>query len=78
MDDMRKNAQRVCKAFEHGRPCRPGSSIWTDGERIYSYAVPIAWRLSTGSVFVERNPERSSVTTQRHVNDVALYFGVSP
>lgn len=73
---MRKGAQKVCEAFAQGRPCHAGSAIWTDGTRIYSYAVAIAWRVETGSVFVERNPERSSVTTRSHINDVARYFGV--
>ena len=75
---MRKGARKVCEAFEHGRPCRPSSAIWTDGERIYSYALPIAWRMSTGNVFVEQNPARSSITTRNHINDVASYFQVNP
>lgn len=73
---MRKGAEKVCRAFEKGQACRVCSAIWTDGTRIYSYAVAIAWRVETGSVFVERNPERSSVTTRSHINDVARYFGV--
>ena len=71
---MRKGARQVCQAFERGKPCRPGSAIWTDGSAIYSYAVKIAWR-DGGILVVNRNPERSSVTTRNHVNDVVAYFG---
>jgi hypothetical protein len=38
---MRKNTQEVFSAWIAGKESRKESSIWTDGEMIYSYDIPI-------------------------------------
>lgn len=68
---MLKNTLEVAKAFlkgEHFSKCR---SISTDGEKIFSYSTPIAWR--DGEVIVI-TPEKYSVTTSRQQADLKTYF----
>jgi len=47
----RKLEDEVCAAFAEGKPAhaaRQKKTMWTDGVRIYSYAMPIAWWIHSG------------------------------
>jgi hypothetical protein len=47
---MRQNIAKVIEAFLRGIPAKGDSkaTCWTDGEIVYSYALPIARRVSRG------------------------------
>ena len=66
---MRKNVESVVKAFKAHQKFQRERSISTDGNVIYSYAMPIAWRDEQGNVVVtdESAPSR---TTSCHISGV--------
>ena len=67
---MRKNILAVLQAFEHGRP-KGGESCHTDGETIYSYALPIVRRWAGGYMIREAN---STKTTNSQIYACVAYF----
>lgn len=73
---MRKNIERVIVAFLQGN-ARNGDSkhtCWTDGDTVYSYAMPIAWREPDGSVVVVPYDAGPSRTTRSQIRacEIAL------
>lgn len=60
----RKLEDDVCAAFAQGKAAhatRQKKTIWTDGVRIYSYAMPIAWW-----VYEDGEPTEGKIDTCRH------------
>jgi hypothetical protein len=57
---MRRNTQKAVSAWEKGKACTAASSIWTDGEALYSYRTVLVTR-EAGWLFVNRT--KYSVTT---------------
>jgi hypothetical protein len=57
--------QDVYRAWKMGRACKPGSSIWTNGETVYSYSTAILRHKNLVPVL---NVRKYSVTTSRHQN----------
>lgn len=66
---MRKNAERVLQAFADGKPAVGDSrrTVHTDGRVVYSYRMPIAARLTDGTVIVVRYADAPTATTKSHV-----------
>lgn len=63
---MRKNTRDTYNAWRENRSYkRGGSSIWTDGQTIYSYSTPIIQRQNSRITF---NASRYSTTTSTHQN----------
>jgi hypothetical protein len=72
----RKNVTKVFKAWIAGQAAngpkgRNGISVWTDGQTLYSYKMPIAVKMAPRSAFVSK--DSPSVTTSIHRNNV-LYL----
>lgn len=63
---MRVNTSKALAAFLAGKSARPAASVWTDGERIYSYGTCIVERIGGGLALF--NETRYSVTTTRQQN----------
>lgn len=64
---MRDNAKKAVAAWVRGTTTRPGS-IWTDGQRLYSYALPIGARANGKIVVYDfRGKYAVSQTTSEHV-----------
>ena len=64
-------------AFIAGRRCVPSASIWTDGQKVYSYGTEILW--TEGSYYV-LNSERYSATTsaqQRGLRQLLTQNGIA-
>ena len=68
---MRKNIAAVIAAFLEGSPAVGDSrrTCWTDGEILYSYAMPIAWRKHPkyGCLAVVAYECAPTATTRGHV-----------
>ena len=73
---MRCNAKKVCDKFAAGKAGTGDSkrTIWTDGEKIYSYAMPIACRIYTGGVAIVAYSDGPSRTTRSHIRAVQTAF----
>jgi hypothetical protein len=79
----RKNVSKVVDKFlgaQHGN----GDSkrtIWTDGNTVYSYAMPIAHRANTlqgqWRFFVVKRSESPSRTTSMHISQVGTMMAAS-
>lgn len=70
---MRRNIERVLKHFEQGR-AHTERTCSTDGQIVYSYRLPIAFRDRDGSVSV-LDPSRSpSRTTSSQISAVREWF----
>ena len=64
---MRVGTMRAWDAFMGGKRCKPGPSLWTDGQRIFSYGTPIlSW--NGDKTLLRFNINRYSVTTSTHQN----------
>lgn len=66
---MATNSKRypVIEAFIQGKRKRDGSAMWTDGETLYSYAMPLARRFEGSHVEVLTTYEECpSATTRYH------------
>jgi hypothetical protein len=62
----------VIRAFREGkRRERSGSNVWTDGESLYSYRLPIVGRGKDGVVEALHARCSPSITTSRHIRDAA-------
>ena len=74
---MRKNIAAVIGAFLEGRPAVGDSrqTCWTDGEVLYSYAMPIAWRHHPqyACLAVVIYACAPTATTRRHVRAVEQF-----
>lgn len=70
---MRVNTRKTLEAFARRKALKVASSIWTNGDHIYSYATCLACRLSDGRIVLNRT--RYSVTTSIHQNALAAEFG---
>ena len=72
---MRENITKVIDCFKAGRPCKGDSkgTCSTDGKTIYSYAMPIAWKVPGGVHVVpyEAGPSR---TTKSQIRACQLAF----
>lgn len=71
----RSNQARTVEAWENGRASQSsdvGGSIWTDGDVIYSYNTPIAWRDQAGRLVL--NMEDYSKTTNQHQQALRRYL----
>lgn len=64
---MRKNTVEAFKAWQVGKAKKPSSSIWTDGQHVYSYGTRIITREGGRVIF---NQEKYSVTTSNHQNSL--------
>lgn len=62
---MRANCEKTLTAFLAGKSAKPADSIWTDGNKIWSYRTLIAER-HEGKVYL--NMTRYSNTTTVHQN----------
>ena len=73
---MRQNAKKVCTKFEAGKSGSGDSkrTIWTDGQRIYSYAMPIAARTFMGGVAIINYSDGPSRTTRSHIRACQSFF----
>lgn len=70
---MRKMTIDVYQAWKAGKARKPGSSIWTDGETVYSYNTPIMRRVKGEHIVL--NVRKYSVTTTRHQNGLQELLG---
>jgi hypothetical protein len=69
---MRKNIEKVLKAFHSGKASGNGGSCWTDGNTLYSYRTPIVKRDVMGMIWVmDKYP---SVTTQGQINSCKSFL----
>jgi len=67
---MRKNTLEVFKAWTARESCKPCRSIWTDGEKIYSYDVSLLeWQ---GLATVGLNVAKYSPTTSNKQNSLRV------
>ena len=64
---MRRNTRKVLDAWFQGNPLRETDSIWTDGERIYSYETALVEKMDNG---VRMNVTKYSYTTTVHQNSI--------
>jgi hypothetical protein len=77
---MRKNIDRVVNAFIAGRHCG-GDSLSTCGNVIRSYDMPIAQRLSDGSLQILPTEAGPTATTRNHLSGVRVALwsaGINP
>lgn len=74
---MRKNAEKAITAFFRSTPAKGDSksSIWTDGERLYSYNTMIAFKVrqADGRYQVHRVETYNSVTTRSQLQALAIF-----
>lgn len=85
---MRKNMRRALEAFEQRKPGKGDSkkTCWTDGDTLFSYAMPIA-KWTFAETVAERDvsgesipqlwisDESSTATTNAQIRAIALFFG---
>jgi len=66
---MRKNMAKVIEAFKSGRAAIGDTkrTCSTDGNTIWSYAMPIAWRNPDGTIGVVAYEKAPSQTTRTQV-----------
>lgn len=69
---MRVCAKKTVTAFDARKSLKPASSIWTNGDHIYSYSTCLVVRLDDGRIVLNRT--RYSVTTTIHQNALAAHF----
>lgn len=69
---MRVNATKAFEAFLCGKSAKPAQSIWTDGDRLWSYGTVLAQRLNDGTIVFNRTGY--STTTTVHQNALAAAF----
>lgn len=69
---MRRQLEQVLEAFLESETCKPASSIWTDGQSIYSYGTCLlAWvALDDDAKAYIVNGTHYSPTTTRYQNDL--------
>ncbi len=68
---MRKNTQTVLTAWNRNRAAgKAGNSIWTDGERIFSYQTCLVDRVDGHTVL---NLTKYGPTTSQHQNTLAAH-----
>lgn len=71
---MRKNTKEAIRRWQDGRasiPSQHGSSIWTDGDSLWSYQTCIATKVQ-GKVYV--NGTKYSPTTTRHQSGLMTWL----
>jgi len=75
---MRKNMQKVIAAFLSGKAASGDSkrTCSTDGSTIYSYAMPIAWKKSDGTIETAPYKTAPSATTRSQIHACELAFAV--
>lgn len=66
---MRKNVEKVIRAFEYGTSAVGDSkkTVWTDGQKVYSYRMLIAYRNDVGTIYVCSYSSAPSNTTRSQV-----------
>lgn len=72
---MRKNTKEAIRRWQDGRasiPSQHGSSIWSDGDSIWSYQTCIATRTAAG--YVVLNGTKYSRTTTQHQAGIKLWL----
>jgi len=65
------NAPAVSRAWKEGRPMQGYGALWTTGDTIYSYNLPIGFTAANGDkVVIEYTRQGSfySSTTSKHVS----------
>ena len=68
---MRRNTEKAVRAWEQGKVCRTASSIWTDGEALYSYRTVLVTR-EAGALFVNRTKYSPTTSCQQSGLSYAL------
>jgi hypothetical protein len=74
---MRVNAKKAIEAFTAGRAACGDSkrTIWTDGQRLFSYNMTIALRTATGrTVAIVAYEDGPSRTTKSHIRAAQVSF----
>lgn len=67
----RKNVEKVFKAWLAGHAARgPKGTIWTDGQVIYSYRMPICVRDTLADLSATISKDSPTITTTIHRNQV--------
>lgn len=66
---MRKNTREVFIAWLNHRTHKSNGSIWTDGEKIFSYKTILVQKID-GEVYLNRT--KYSPTTSNHQNGLAV------
>jgi hypothetical protein len=61
---MRRNTEKTVRAWEQGKACKSASSIWTDGEALYSYRTVLLTR-EAGWLFVNRTKYSPTTSCQQ-------------
>lgn len=66
---MRKNAEKVIAAFNDGKPAKGDSkaTIRTDGDTVWSYAMPIAGFMPDGTLWILSYDKAPTATTRSQV-----------
>lgn len=67
---MRKNVQKVMEAFDVGR-ASGGTTVYTDGNTVFSYDMPIAQRIDGRIEVITDGP---TMTTKQHIGAVRSYL----
>lgn len=68
---MTVSNRNVVKAWHEGNKAT-GSRMWTNGEKLYSYARVIGFKMVFGQIVIRRVIR--SVTTTRHINTALRYL----
>ena len=68
---MRRNTEKAVRAWEQGKTSRAASSIWTDGEALYSYRTVLVTR-EAGWLFVNRTKYSPTTSCQQSGVSYAL------
>lgn len=73
---MRRNISKVIEAFKAGKAATGDSkrTCWTDGETVYSYAMPIAKRSANGSIAIINYSDAPTATTRSQVRALETAF----
>jgi hypothetical protein len=73
---MRCNAKKVCDKFAAGKAGAGDSkrTISTDGQKVYSYRMPIAARTLSGGVAIVAYDDGPSRTTRSHIRALMQAF----
>lgn len=69
---MRKNTEKVIRAWENDRPERSSASIWTDGANIWSYQTCILAAIERNEPASVLNVTRYSATTKLQQNAIRV------
>lgn len=69
---MRVNTRKAFEAFMGRKAAKPADSIWSDGDRLWSYRTVIAEHQADGSVLL--NVRKYSTTTAIHQNALRAAF----